>query len=74
MSPSELGWLPDGRMLIVSMGNCKLYTRDATSGKVEEYADLSKHSEGGRAFMNDMTVSKAAIHSVFFFRLVWSFT
>lgn len=58
MSPSGLGWLPDGRMIIVSMGSCKLYTKDA-SGKIEEYADLSHHKVGKAAFMNDMTVSKA---------------
>lgn len=37
--PSGLGWLPDGRMLIVSMRNRKLLVLD--SGKLNEFADLS---------------------------------
>ena len=37
--PSGLGWLPDGRMLIVSMRNRKLLVLD--SGVLAEFADLS---------------------------------
>ena len=37
--PSGLGWLPDGRMLIVSMRNRKLLVLD--SGVLVEFADLS---------------------------------
>ena len=37
--PSGLGWLPDGRMLIVSMRNRKLLVLD--SGVLTEFADLS---------------------------------
>ena len=37
--PSGLGWLPDGRMLIVSMRNRKLLVLD--SGLLTEFADLS---------------------------------
>ena len=37
--PSGLGWLPDGRMLIVSMRNRKLLVLDC--GKLTEFADLS---------------------------------
>ena len=37
--PSGLGWLPDGRMLIVSMRNRKLLALDG--GALTEFADLS---------------------------------
>lgn len=37
--PSGLGWLPDGRMLIVSMGDRKLLRNE--NGQLVEHADLS---------------------------------
>ncbi len=38
--PSGLGWLPDGRLLVVSMTDRRLLCREA-SGEFVEYADLS---------------------------------
>lgn len=38
--PSGLGWLPDGRLLIVSMTDRKLVTLEA-DGRLADYADLS---------------------------------
>jgi sugar lactone lactonase YvrE len=38
--PSGLGWLPDGRLLIVSMTDRKLLRREA-DGRLVEHADLS---------------------------------
>jgi len=49
--PSGLGWLPDGRLLVVSMEDHRLLRLDA--GGLSEVADLSPHC-GGRA--NDMVV------------------
>lgn len=49
--PSGLGWLPDGRMLVVSMEDHRLLRADPDG--VREVADLSPHC-GGRA--NDMVV------------------
>lgn len=51
-SPSGLGWLPDGRMLIVSMSNHKLLLLES-SGQLTEYADLSAIATG---VCNDMVV------------------
>ncbi len=49
--PSGLGWLPDGRLLIVSMLDRKLLV--CNNGALSEYADLSGHA----AFpCNDMVV------------------
>jgi sugar lactone lactonase YvrE len=50
--PSGLGWLPDGRMLVVSMGGRRLLRREA-GGELVEHADL-----GGLASFdcNDMVV------------------
>jgi sugar lactone lactonase YvrE len=39
--PSGLGFLPDGRMLIVSMRDRRIMLRE-TDGRLVEYADLSK--------------------------------
>ncbi|WP_179277829.1 SMP-30/gluconolactonase/LRE family protein [Rhodococcus sp. 14-2496-1d] len=50
--PSGLGWLPDGRMLIVSMRDLKLL-RLEPSGEVVEHADLSSIAVGA---INDMFV------------------
>lgn len=44
-SPSGLGFLSDGSMLIVSQHDHKLLRRD-TDGNVTEYADLSAHCGG----------------------------
>jgi sugar lactone lactonase YvrE len=39
-APSGLGWLPDGSLLVVSMGDRRLLRRDA-SGDISVHADLS---------------------------------
>lgn len=50
--PSGLGWLPDGRLLLVSMRQRKLLRREA-DGSLSEHADLSSvHS----FLSNDMVV------------------
>lgn len=49
--PSGLGWLPDGRMLVVSMEDHRLLRLDPDG--LREVADLSSHC-GGKA--NDMVV------------------
>lgn len=50
--PSGLGWLPDGRLLIVSMRDKKVLRREA-SGELVTHADLSGHATG---HLNDMVV------------------
>jgi len=50
--PSGLGFLPDGRMLIVSMRDRKIMLREFDASLVE-YADLSKLAPG---YLNDMLV------------------
>lgn len=52
--PSGLGWLPDGRLLIVSMLDKKLLSLD--NGQLSEYADLSAHAS---FTCNDMVVDAA---------------
>jgi sugar lactone lactonase YvrE len=47
--PSGLGWLPDGRMLVVSMMDQKVLRVEA--GGVVQHADLSAHT---RSEVNDM--------------------
>src|SRR5207244_2001992 len=49
--PSGLGWLPDGRMLVVSMGERKLLRME--NGDLVEHADLSSLVS---ADCNDMVV------------------
>jgi len=51
--PSGLGWLPDGRLLIVSMLDRKLLRLEA-DGRLVEHADLSQVATGP---CNDMVVS-----------------
>lgn len=51
--PSGLGWLPDGRMLIVSMKDRKLLRRE-TTGELVVHADLSEMACGP---LNDMVVA-----------------
>lgn len=51
--PSGLGWLPNDRLLIVSMENCRLLRLDPKG--VTEYADLSNHAT---FYCNDMVVDK----------------
>ena len=53
--PSGLGWLPDGRMLIVSMIDRKLLRREA-DGRLVEHADLSGIAT---YHCNDMVVDAA---------------
>lgn len=50
--PSGLGWLPDGRLLIVSMRDHLLLRREE-SGELVTHADLSAHATG---HLNDMVV------------------
>ncbi|WP_163511030.1 SMP-30/gluconolactonase/LRE family protein [Fodinicola acaciae] len=50
--PSGLGWLPDGRLLIVSMRDRKLLRREP-DGTLAEHADLGAYATG---HLNDMTV------------------
>jgi len=49
--PGGLGWLPDGRLLVVSMNDQRLLRLDA--GGLKEAADLSKMATGN---CNDMVV------------------
>jgi sugar lactone lactonase YvrE len=51
--PSGLGWLPDGRLLYVSMLDSSLYT--FANGKSELYADLGPYCGGDP---NDMVVDQ----------------
>jgi sugar lactone lactonase YvrE len=51
--PSGIGWLPDGRMLVVSMRDHKLL-RQEPSGELVEHADLSEVATG---HLNDMVVA-----------------
>ncbi len=55
--PSGLGWLPDGRLLFVSMLDRKVMRREA-DGSVVEHADLSDVAGG---HCNDMVVSSTGI-------------
>ena len=55
--PSGLGWLPDGRLLFVSMLDRKVM-RQEPDGSVVEHADVS-HIAGGN--VNDMVVSSTGI-------------
>jgi sugar lactone lactonase YvrE len=50
--PSGLGWLPDGRLVVVSMRDARLVTVEP-DGSLSEYADLSGHVSG---YPNDMVV------------------
>lgn len=51
--PSGLGWLPDGRMLVVSMKDRKVLRMEA-DGQLVEHADISQHCNG---HANDMVVA-----------------
>ena len=50
--PSGLGWLPDGRLLVVSMRDAKILRREG-DGTLVEHADLRAHVTG---HPNDMVV------------------
>jgi sugar lactone lactonase YvrE len=50
--PSGLGWLPDGRLLVVSMRDRKILRREF-DGAMVVHADLSRHATGN---LNDMVV------------------
>ena len=52
--PSGLGWLPDGRMLVVSMRDRRLLCLEE-DGSLREVADLSEHAT---FHCNDMVVDK----------------
>lgn len=52
--PSGLGWLPDGRMLIVSMLHRKVFCQEK-NGELKEYADLNQIAT---YHCNDMLVDK----------------
>ena len=51
--PSGLGWLPDGRLLIVSMEDAQLLTYDGS--RLESYCDLAPHCS---STPNDMVVDE----------------
>lgn len=51
--PSGLGWLPDGRMLVVSMKDHRVLRREE-DGSLVEHADISDHCSG---YANDMVVA-----------------
>ena len=51
--PSGLGWLPDGRLLVVAMTTQKLY-RQETDGSLTQHADISPLVHGD---INDMIVA-----------------
>jgi len=53
--PSGLGWLPDGRMLVVSMRDRRILRREA-DGSLVVHADLGEHATG---HLNDMTVDRS---------------
>lgn len=53
--PSGLGWLPDGRLLVVSMLNRKVYCLE-NNGELTEHADLNPIAT---YHCNDMLVDKA---------------
>jgi sugar lactone lactonase YvrE len=53
--PSGLGWLPDGRLLVVSMRDRRLLRREA-DGSLIDHADLSAYAAG---HLNDMFVDGA---------------
>ena len=53
--PSGLGWLPDGRLLVVSMRDRKLLRREP-DGDLVVHADLADHVSG---HPNDMVVDDA---------------
>src|SRR5829696_1302112 len=55
--PSGLGWLPDGRMLVVSMRDRKVLRQEA-SGELVEHADLGAVAGG---HVNDMVVGPTGI-------------
>ncbi|CNE31258.1 gluconolactonase [Mycobacterium tuberculosis] len=50
--PSGLGWLPDGRLLVVSMRDRKILCREQ-DGTLAVHADLGEHATG---HVNDMVV------------------
>jgi len=52
-SPSGLGFLPDGSLLVVAMPDRKLY-RLQDNGKLQVHADLSEHG----SILNDMVVGR----------------
>ncbi len=52
-NPAGLGWLPDGRILVVSMTDRRLFRLD--TGSLTEVADLGKLAKGN---CNDMVVDK----------------
>ena len=54
--PSGLGWLPDGRMLVVSMTDHRLLLADPNGART--YADLSEFAEH---HLNDMVVDEHGV-------------
>ena len=55
--PSGLGWLPDGRLLVVAMETQRLL-RVEPDGEIVEHADLSPLARGS---INDMIVSRDGV-------------
>src|SRR5713226_1379018 len=58
--PSGLGWLADGRLLVVGMRRKTVY-RVEVDRSLERYADLSGV---GRGVLNDMIVAQDARHGL----------
>jgi sugar lactone lactonase YvrE len=52
--PSGLGWLPDGRLLVVSMRDRRVLRREV-DGTLVTHADLGEHATG---HLNDMVVDR----------------
>ncbi|MCX5043571.1 SMP-30/gluconolactonase/LRE family protein [Aldersonia sp. NBC_00410] len=52
--PSGLGWLPDGRLVVVSMRDHRLLRREA-DGALVTHADLAEHVGG---YPNDMVIDR----------------
>jgi sugar lactone lactonase YvrE len=63
--PSGLGWLPDGRLLVVSMRDRRLLRREAR-GELVEHADLSTWATGHANDMLVDTVGRAYVGNIGF--------
>ncbi len=56
--PAGLGWLPDGKLLVVSM-DARLVLQVSPTGQVEKTIDLGPLFGETKGFLNDMAVTKA---------------
>jgi sugar lactone lactonase YvrE len=57
-SPSGLGWLPDGTLIVVSMNRRLLLYRPAVGGDAKVYADLAPLCGDSAGYINDMGISR----------------